>query len=427
MRRMSKFRLFGKFSKVTAQDDGTLVVEGVASSESVDSQGEVVRADAMRGAIPDFMKFGNIREMHQPIAAGKAIDISVGEDGITRLSAHVVDAESCKKVSAGVLQGFSIGGFVPPGGRSKDDANVIETIKLTEISLVDRPANPDALITLVKVDTEPVQTSATPAPAEEAKKAEATPVSPAPAPAVVRKGMWTVGRAAELLAALAALQQDTAWEAECEGDSSPVPGQLKAQVDALASTLRDLVAEETAELQASLKPVADVPVTAAAPAGETQKASEPPPAGAEAPKPAAGEPAQPAKVELQVSMPDAAAIQRLVESPAFLKAWREAAAPPPAPPPAEDLQKRVADAEAATAAAGEALKKVMAERDALATELGKAKTQLAAKGALRVVPVSKGQDGGATVDEPAAPPEGTVARAEYEVRKIHASGGRRLV
>ena len=35
-------RLFGTFSKVTKQDDGSLIVEGIASSETVDSDGEVV-------------------------------------------------------------------------------------------------------------------------------------------------------------------------------------------------------------------------------------------------------------------------------------------------------------------------------------------------------------------------------------------------
>ena len=46
-------RLYGQICKVEPQSDGTVKVEGIASSEAIDDQGEIVRADAMRQAIPD--------------------------------------------------------------------------------------------------------------------------------------------------------------------------------------------------------------------------------------------------------------------------------------------------------------------------------------------------------------------------------------
>ena len=102
---MKKTMLYGAIQKVQEQDDGTLIVEGVASSETEDAEGEVIKADAMRAAIPDYMKFGAVREMHQPIAAGTAINIEVNDAGQTVLRAHVIDESSIKKVKAGVLKG----------------------------------------------------------------------------------------------------------------------------------------------------------------------------------------------------------------------------------------------------------------------------------------------------------------------------------
>jgi hypothetical protein len=105
-------RLYGAIQKVEPQDDGTVKVHGIASTESVDDQGEVVRAAAMRSAIPDYMKFPALREMHQLSAAGTALELDCGDDGITRIVAHVVDPVAVTKVKTATYRGFSIGGKV---------------------------------------------------------------------------------------------------------------------------------------------------------------------------------------------------------------------------------------------------------------------------------------------------------------------------
>lgn len=143
-------KLYAEISKMEAQDDGTIKVWGYASSETVDSDGETITADAMKAAIPDYMKFGAVREMHGKSAAGTAIEINVEDDGRTFFGAHVVDPVAVKKVQTGVYKGFSIGGSVT--GRDELNKSVINGIKLTEISLVDRPANPDAVFTCYKAD-----------------------------------------------------------------------------------------------------------------------------------------------------------------------------------------------------------------------------------------------------------------------------------
>ena len=143
-------KLYGEISKTEAQDDGTVKVWGYASSSAVDSDGEIVTAEAMKAAIPDYMKFGAVREMHQAKAAGTAIEAEVQEDGRTYFGAHIVDSEAVKKVNAGVYKGFSIGGKVT--GRDELNKSTVTGLKLIEISLVDRPANQEAIFTLVKFE-----------------------------------------------------------------------------------------------------------------------------------------------------------------------------------------------------------------------------------------------------------------------------------
>nr|DAF88037.1 MAG TPA: prohead serine protease [Siphoviridae sp. ctHzJ4] len=143
-------KLYAEIAKMEAQDDGTVKVWGYASSEAVDSDGEVITAQAMKAAIPDYMKFGAVREMHGSNAAGTAIEINVEDDGRTFFGAHIVDPVAVTKVKKGVYKGFSIGGGVT--ARDELNKSQITGLKLTEISLVDRPANPDAVFTCFKAD-----------------------------------------------------------------------------------------------------------------------------------------------------------------------------------------------------------------------------------------------------------------------------------
>jgi hypothetical protein len=136
-------RLYGAIQKIEPQDDGTVRVYGIATSEAVDEQGEIVRADAIRTAIPDYMRFPALREMHQLSAAGSTLEAEVCEDGTTRIVAHVVDPVAVAKVRNQVYRGFSIGGRVTQ--REAGNPKTITGLVLNEISLVDRPANPEAI------------------------------------------------------------------------------------------------------------------------------------------------------------------------------------------------------------------------------------------------------------------------------------------
>jgi hypothetical protein len=143
-------RLFADLSKVEEQDDGSLKVFGVASSGARDEAGEIVSPEAMKAALPGYLAFGAIREMHQPSAAGTALEVNVDDDGFTRLTAHIVDPVAVAKVKAGVYKGLSIGGKVLQ--RDPKDPTTITALKLMEISLVDRPCNPEASINMWKAE-----------------------------------------------------------------------------------------------------------------------------------------------------------------------------------------------------------------------------------------------------------------------------------
>ena len=100
------------------------------------------------------MEWRNIREMHQPSAVGVAKEANIDEKGLY-IGAKIVDDEAWKKVEAEVYKGFSIGGRT-----LTKDGNRIKSLELIEISLVDRPANPDCRIELVKIAETPLTISA---------------------------------------------------------------------------------------------------------------------------------------------------------------------------------------------------------------------------------------------------------------------------
>ncbi len=143
-------RIYGEITKLEPLDDGTLKVVGVASSGAVDEADERVAPAAMKAALPAYMRFGALREMHGLSAAGATLSAEVDGTGQTRIEAHVVDPVAVKKVRLGVYKGFSIGGRVLE--RDPADHKVITALRLDEISLVDRPCNPEAVIQMWKSD-----------------------------------------------------------------------------------------------------------------------------------------------------------------------------------------------------------------------------------------------------------------------------------
>ncbi len=132
-------RLYWPIAKVDAEQR---MVWGYASTDGVDDQGETVTRAALSAAFDDYMRFANIREMHQPSAVGVATEATIDDRGLY-VGAKIVDDDAWRKVVAGVYKGFSIGGRVT--ARDPADRHTITGLSLTEISVVDRPANPEAV------------------------------------------------------------------------------------------------------------------------------------------------------------------------------------------------------------------------------------------------------------------------------------------
>lgn len=143
----TKLHFYGEIQKFEAADDGSLMVSGIASTEAVDADGEVVTAEAMRKALPSYLQCGTVREMHQPIAAGRQISAFVDDDGKTHFTAKIVDKNTVQKIKEGVLKGFSIGGKLV-----RRVGNQITELILKEISVVDLPNNPESFFSVVKFD-----------------------------------------------------------------------------------------------------------------------------------------------------------------------------------------------------------------------------------------------------------------------------------
>ncbi len=140
-------RFYWPIAKVDAEQR---MVWGYASTEAEDDQGETVTRDALTAALDDYMRFANIREMHQPSAVGVATEAAIDDKGLY-LGAKIVDSDAWQKVVAGVYKGFSIGGRVT--ARDPADRRLITALRLTEISVVDRPANPEAVFDCWKLST----------------------------------------------------------------------------------------------------------------------------------------------------------------------------------------------------------------------------------------------------------------------------------
>lgn len=144
------------------------IVSGIATADNIDKSNDIVDFEASKEAFANWG--GNIREMHAPIAVGKAINyepvIITGPDGKTynafKVEAYISKGaeDTWQKVLDGTLRSFSIGGKVIQKEEMTDKMNngrpinIIKKYVLGELSLVDNPANALAVIDIVKMSDE---------------------------------------------------------------------------------------------------------------------------------------------------------------------------------------------------------------------------------------------------------------------------------
>lgn len=150
---------------VDANGNEFRVPEGYAYVNAWVGDGFNLKRSAMLAASDDYMRWGAIREMHQPSAVGTAIGEATvartdGQEGTETvplgvfwddkgafLRGMVVDKDAIVKLDAGVYRGWSVA-VAPTVMRGQD----VETCVWIENSLVDRPADPDSALTLVRAE-----------------------------------------------------------------------------------------------------------------------------------------------------------------------------------------------------------------------------------------------------------------------------------
>jgi hypothetical protein len=203
-------RFYWPIAKV---DGEQRMVWGYASTEALDDQGEKVTREALAAALDGYMRYANIREMHRNSAVGVAKEAEIDDRGLY-LGAKIVDDDAWRKVVEGVYNGFSIGGRVT--ARDPADRTLITGLALTEISVVDRPANPEAVFDCWKL------------------AAGTGPVGPAPP---VETDPPAVERLCAIVERLCGLVAPLAVKSGAGPQSPPDPAALAADVAKLAEAI----------------------------------------------------------------------------------------------------------------------------------------------------------------------------------------------
>jgi hypothetical protein len=143
-------------TKTEQQDDGTVIVYGPAASSALDRDQQRLNADWLDRAMPAWAaESGNVREQHDPKrAVGVAVGLSKSDSGSHDLAARIVDPVAITKVKNRVLKGFSVGIKNPQVNFGKSDSPKGEIVggEIIEVSIVDRPSNPETLFVVAKAD-----------------------------------------------------------------------------------------------------------------------------------------------------------------------------------------------------------------------------------------------------------------------------------
>lgn len=129
-------------------DNGDLVIYGKATGPDLDLDGDRCDPQWLKSAMPAWFEWGNIREQHSQIAAGVGVELTPdGDDWYVK--ALITDPITAHKIDTGTLKGLSIG--IRNGAREvREGQNWITRGDVIELSVVDRPANPTATMSIAK-------------------------------------------------------------------------------------------------------------------------------------------------------------------------------------------------------------------------------------------------------------------------------------
>lgn len=156
-------KYFASWAQIRKVSDEEQVIEAIASTASPDDQNDIVETLAMKDALPDYMQYPALREMHELKAVGTVLSAEVVEGDIevdgkvlhnpVKVIAKVSDTDVWRKIKDGVYRGLSIGAKAHKWVMDTVNGRTVRRITklaLVEISVVDRPSNRDAKILLWK-------------------------------------------------------------------------------------------------------------------------------------------------------------------------------------------------------------------------------------------------------------------------------------
>ena len=135
-------------TKRVTQSDGTLIIEGPVTDDSLDLDGQIVDAASAAKSLQEwFDAYANVRQQHSPLLApaGKGLALKF-KNGVPWLRAHIVEPTAVKLTAAGVYSAFSVGiadGQLDqsPVACKRAPNGILYPSLINEVSVVDYPAN----------------------------------------------------------------------------------------------------------------------------------------------------------------------------------------------------------------------------------------------------------------------------------------------
>lgn len=138
------------YAPITRIDDKKWEVEGVATSEAVDSYGTIFSYEASKKAFQRWIeRTANVREMHDRKAVGKGIGVYFDDENkqvIVRSRVSRGARDTWEKILDGTLSGYSVGATQPKWDKIERNGKTYPYLvdyELAELSYVDNASNPD--------------------------------------------------------------------------------------------------------------------------------------------------------------------------------------------------------------------------------------------------------------------------------------------
>lgn len=146
------------FIPIMRVDAERRMIEGQATIEDIDGYGTVFSYEASKKAFEAWE--GNIREMHQPVSVGRALEVEFDDENKLILVRCFISkgAESTwQKILDGTLRGFSVGAKAAKSAWSTIQRNgkaipYLTDYTLVELSVVDNPATPGCNFAIVRAE-----------------------------------------------------------------------------------------------------------------------------------------------------------------------------------------------------------------------------------------------------------------------------------